>query len=132
MLNRDRIHRIIQGLDPKGLVCKKQIGWHDDSQGTATYSVTPRAFNGTSWVCYICKKCFKSSRALESHLNSPVHQEKVYHCLKRGCPKEFHSLASLFNHLESESCGFIRFEGVQQIHNRINDAILGNKMITGF
>ncbi|CAP93319.1 Pc16g06490 [Penicillium rubens Wisconsin 54-1255] len=69
------------------------------------------AYNGSYWVCYLCKKKFNSGKALESHVNSPVHKEKVYHCLKRGCPKEFHSLAGLFNHLESESCGFIRFEG---------------------
>lgn len=41
-------------------------------------------------------------------------------------------MASLFNHLESESCGFMRFEGVQQVHNRLNDAILNRRMITGF
>ncbi|KAJ5158992.1 Zinc finger C2H2 [Penicillium coprophilum] len=129
-LNRDKIHRIIQQLDPNGVVCKKQIAWHDEEN--VTYSVTDNAWNGSFWVCYICKRGFNSRQALGSHVNSPVHKEKVYHCLNRGCRKEFHSLASLFNHLESESCGFVRFDGVQQVHKRLNDAIMGRRMITGF
>ncbi|KAJ5494559.1 Zinc finger C2H2 [Penicillium fimorum] len=128
-LNRDKIHRIIQQLDPNGIVCKKQIAWHGEEN--MSYSVTDSAWNGHCWVCYICKRGFNSRRALESHVNSPVHKEKVYHCLQRGCPKEFHSLASLLNHLESETCGFIRFDGVQQVHQRLNDAIIGRRMITG-
>ncbi|KAI2673396.1 transcriptional regulator family: C2H2 zinc finger [Penicillium roqueforti] len=131
-LNRDRIHRIIQQLDPNGIVCKKQIAWHGEHEQDMTYLVTDNAWNGSCWVCYLCKKGFNSPKALGSHVNSPVHNEKVYHCLKRGCPKEFHSLASLFNHLESESCGFIRFEGVQQVHRQLNDAIMGRRTITGF
>ncbi|KAJ5482300.1 Zinc fingerC2H2 [Penicillium sp. IBT 31633x] len=130
MLNRDKIHRIIQQLDPTGIVCNKQIAWYDEED--VHYTATPHAFNGGFWVCYICKKCFNMKKSLESHLNSPVHKEKIYHCLNRGCPKEFVSLASLFNHLESESCGFIRFEGVQRIQRQLNDAIMGHKMITGF
>ncbi|KAG0155495.1 hypothetical protein PDIDSM_1072 [Penicillium digitatum] len=129
-LNRDRIHQIIQQLDPNGVVCKKQIGWHDEQN--STYLVTDSAWNGDSWVCYLCKRGVNLRKALESHVNSPVHKEKVYHCLKRGCPKEFHSLASLFNHLESETCGFIRFEGVQQVHQQLHDAIRGRRMITNF
>ncbi|KAJ6190307.1 Zinc finger C2H2 [Penicillium mononematosum] len=129
-LNRDRIHRAIRQLDPNGYVCKKQIAWYDEEN--STYEVTGSAYNGSYWVCYLCKKGFNSKKALESHVNSPVHKEKVYHCLKRGCPKEFHSLAGLFNHLESESCGFIRFEGVQQVHKQLNDAMMGRRMITGF
>ncbi|KAJ5794296.1 transcriptional regulator family: C2H2 zinc finger [Penicillium paradoxum] len=129
-MNRDMIHRMIQQLDPNGIICKKQIGWHDEEN--VQYLVTQHAFNGHNWVCYICKKCFNAPKSLESHLNSSVHKEKVYHCLKRGCPKEFVSMASLFSHLESESCGYIRFEGVQQVHRQLNDAIMGRRMITGF
>jgi hypothetical protein len=128
-LNRDKIHRIIQQLDPNGIVCKKQIGWYGEEN--VTYSVTDSAWNGNAWECYICGREFNSRKALESHVNSPVHKEKVYHCLNRGCSKEFHSLASLFNHLESESCGFIRFDGVQRIHKKLNDAMMGRRMITG-
>jgi hypothetical protein len=41
-------------------------------------------------------------------------QQKLYHCPSPSCPREFTSLASIINHLESESCGFMRFEKVQK------------------
>lgn len=68
---------------------------------------------------------------LNLHLNSPAHREKIYHCPNtRGCNKEFVSLGALFNHLESEACGYMRFGGVQNVHRRLNDAILNRKLIT--
>ncbi|KAJ6179779.1 hypothetical protein N7519_010240 [Penicillium mononematosum] len=126
--NRETIHRMIQRLDPNGLVTNKQIEWRNEQN--VQYYTTDCAFNGTNWECYICRKGFGSMAGLNAHLNSPVHKEKIYHCLnKRGCGKEFVSLASLFNHLESESCGYIRFGEVQNVHRRLNDAIMNRKMI---
>ncbi|KAJ5333021.1 zinc finger protein [Penicillium brevicompactum] len=128
---RESIHRAISQLDPTGIITKKQIGWHDERN--STYSATDAAFNGRHWICYFCSKGFGTRDSLNKHLNSPVHQSKIYHCLnKRGrCTKEFVSLAALFNHLESESCGFTRFENVQKFHNRLNDAVQNRRMITG-
>ena len=129
--NRDTIHRAIQSLDPNGVITKKQIEWHHE--GNVQYSATDAAFDGHYWVCYLCKKKFNMVKSLNAHLNSPVHKEKIYHCLnKRGrCEKEFTSLAALFNHLESESCGYTRFENVQNVHRRLNQAVQGRRMITG-
>jgi hypothetical protein len=39
---------------------------------------------------------------------------KIYHCPSFTCGKEFVTLAALFNHLESESCGFTKFMRVQR------------------
>jgi hypothetical protein len=64
--------------------------------------------------------------SLNSHLNSPAHREKVYHCPGRGCGKEFRALAPLFNHLESESCGAVRFETVQR---NVGGILGGNRLI---
>lgn len=66
---------------------------------------------------------------LNMHLNSPKHKEKVYHCPNRrgGCAKQFVSLAGLFNHLESETCSFMRFDKVQQHASMILD---GRRFIT--
>ncbi|CAI7650869.1 unnamed protein product [Penicillium glandicola] len=128
--NRDTIHRMIQQLDPKGLVTNKQIEW--DNETNMRYFATNRAFDGTNWVCYLCQRGFSSMAGLNAHLNSPVHKGKIYHCLnKRGCGKEFVSLGALFSHLESESCGYLRFGEVQNVHRRLNDAILNRRMISG-
>ncbi|KAH8124057.1 hypothetical protein LI328DRAFT_168832 [Trichoderma asperelloides] len=53
----------------------------------------------------------------------------VYHCPNRrgGCAKQFVSLAGLFNHLESETCSFMRFDKVQQHASMILD---GRRFIT--
>lgn len=49
------------------------------------------------------------------HLTNQVpDQQKLYHCPGPRCSREFTSLASIINHLESEVCGFVRFEEVQE------------------
>lgn len=74
-----------------------------------------------------------SSRALNQHANSPVHQQSIYHCPNeaRKCGKQFVSLAGFFNHLESEACGFIRFEKVQEAQRSLTDVMSGRRMIAG-
>lgn len=107
-LNRNTIHKAIQQRDPHGLVTMKQLEWH------AEVEATDRCWNGYGYECYLCHKVYNSLRDLNSHVNSGPHRQKIYHCPNRGCSKEFVSLAALFNHLESESCGFISFEKVQK------------------
>lgn len=112
-LNRETILRIIRERDTTGYIANKQIEWHGETRGT--YHVNSSAYNGSSWECYLCHRSFSKSTALNQHLNSPVHQQKVYHCPNsRECIKEFISLAGLFGHLESETCQFMRFESVQK------------------
>ena len=38
----------------------------------------------------------------------------MYHCPGRAREKQFIALAPLFNHLESEACGTVRFDAVQK------------------
>ncbi|KAK3659056.1 hypothetical protein LTR56_001493 [Elasticomyces elasticus] len=125
-LNRDTIHRIISARDPHGTITNKQITYHQDDAPT-TYSATNQAFNGRFWECYLCSRQFNSKTALNQHLTSPVHQQKVYHCFGRGCPKEFTSLAGFFNHLESETCGAMRFQDVGKSVGRV---LGGNGLIS--
>ena len=122
-LNRESIHRIIRKRDPSGLITKKQITYGDSN---VTYSATDRAFNGNDWECYICHQIFGKITSLEQHLNSPKHKQKVYHCPNGRCEKEFVSLAGLFQHLESESCAFMRFERVQK---EVGKVFSSNRMI---
>lgn len=110
--------------DRNGAFTSKQIGWLEQSD---RFTPTNRAFNGSFWECYICHREFSTAAALSQHANSPVHKQKIYHCPNRSCEKEFTSLAGLFNHLESESCGFMRFEKVQR---KVVDVFEGRKLIT--
>ena len=128
-LNRETILRMVQRSDPQGIIANKMI--EGPQQTDVRYQVTSRAFNGTHWECYICHKRFNASSSLNMHLNSPAHQQKVYHCPNRkNCSKEFVTLAGLFNHLESESCGAMRFERVQQVQKTLIDAAMNRRVIT--
>lgn len=45
------------------------------------------------------------------------------------CRKQFVALAGLFNHLESESCEYMRCEKVQQAHRQLTEALTGPRTI---
>ncbi|KAI0100271.1 hypothetical protein GGR51DRAFT_358644 [Nemania sp. FL0031] len=109
-LNRDEVYKLVRRLDNDGLIANKLLEW----EGSTTYEATSRAWNGHYFECYLCHRQFNTLQSLNQHLQSPVHQQKLYHCPNRfHCKKEFTTLAGLCNHLESESCGAMRFEAVQ-------------------
>ena len=96
--------------DPHGQITKKLLTYPDFKMKQAA---TSASWNGDFYECYLCHREFTSLNALNQHLASPAHKQKIYHCPSRQCDKDFVSLAALFNHLESESCGAVRFEKVQ-------------------
>ncbi|KAI0114604.1 hypothetical protein F4776DRAFT_666750 [Hypoxylon sp. NC0597] len=110
-LNRDEVYKLVRAKDPNGLISKKLLGWN----GSPQYEATSAAWNGYAYECYLCHRQFNKLSSLNQHLSSPTHQQNLYHCPKRsGCGREFSSLAALMNHLESESCGYTKFENVQR------------------
>ncbi|KAI1121985.1 hypothetical protein F5Y10DRAFT_83895 [Nemania abortiva] len=109
-LNRDEVYKLVRQVDSGGLIAKNLIGW----EGSTTYQASGLAWNGHYFECYFCHRLFNTLNSLNQHLQSPVHQQKLYHCPNRvRCRKEFTTLAGVCNHLESESCGAMRFEAVQ-------------------
>lgn len=102
--------------------CKSRVRLYREIQKRDT---TGRIANGSKegyhWVCDWCGKSFISAEAVGSHLLSSVHDAEVYHCLNdpEECDKNFRSLAAMFNHLESESCGFTCFEDVPSYLNAV-------------
>ncbi|KAI5459426.1 hypothetical protein BGZ63DRAFT_491712 [Mariannaea sp. PMI_226] len=121
-LNRDTIYQFIRSKDPQGIVSKNLIEW----QPSYSCEVNGKSWNGWAYECYICGRTYKELQSLNQHVNSPVHQQALYHCPQRGCAKDFKTLASLVNHLQSESCGCIPFHEVQR---GISDFIRGNRML---
>ncbi|KAL2828375.1 hypothetical protein BJY01DRAFT_240910 [Aspergillus pseudoustus] len=90
-MNRETIYRTVSELDTKRLLTHPN-GWQDDAN--AQYIVTPKAWNGFGWECYLCIS------------------SKIYHCPNKKCLKPFATLADLFNHLKSERSLVKSFEQV--------------------
>ncbi|KAH6644751.1 hypothetical protein C7974DRAFT_430449 [Boeremia exigua] len=111
-LNRDTILTEIWRRDPSHLITKKLLTYHSEPSLTAT-SASWNPYIG-KYECYLCHKAFSELHSLNSHVNSPAHKDNVYHCPGQTCRKEFRALAALFNHLESETCGAVRFDAVQR------------------
>jgi hypothetical protein len=107
------------------VITKKLLTYHDTSSSIIASSASYN-YNRSCYECYLCHKGFEQLESLNQHLNSPVHKEKAYHCPGRACGGEFSALAALFNHLESESCGTVRFDAVQR---NVGGILSGKKMI---
>ncbi|KAK3385143.1 hypothetical protein B0H63DRAFT_179746 [Podospora didyma] len=120
--SRDDVYRVVRSEDPNGIISKKPIGWN----GSPTYEVSDGAHNGDYWECYLCHRAFQARHGLNRHINSPIHQQPLYHCPNRSCGSEFKTLAGIINHLESERCNFMHFEAVQ---NRFADLVSSNRLI---
>ncbi|KAK0610195.1 hypothetical protein B0T17DRAFT_128730 [Bombardia bombarda] len=124
-LDIDAVYDIVRRKDSRGILTKKLVGY--TGQPTGGYRVTGNAaWNGRAWECYLCHHGFGSSHALEQHLNSGTHRQPLYHCPKDTCHMNFKTLAAIINHLESETCGAMRFETVQR---RIGDIVTGNRLL---
>lgn len=101
-----------------GYITRPMIEWHGgSSNGSTEYIATERAYNGRAYECYFCHREFDRLSSLNSHLKSPVHENKNYKCPKCNCG--FRVISSLIQHFESESCGFMRFNQVHQIADGI-------------
>ncbi|KAF1959877.1 hypothetical protein CC80DRAFT_514305 [Byssothecium circinans] len=114
-VNHASILAEIRRRDPNHLLTKKLLTY-PSSSSPATITATSASYNHHTdrYECYLCHRGFTQLIDLNQHVNSPAHRQHVYHCPGRGCIKEFKALAGLFNHLESETCGAVRFEAVQR------------------
>ncbi|KAI8624293.1 hypothetical protein F5Y19DRAFT_322010 [Xylariaceae sp. FL1651] len=123
-LDRDEVYKLVRTKDPDGMISKILIEWHGSSP---KYEATGSSWNGFGYECYFCHREFSRLKSLNQHLASPVHQQSLYHCPNLDhCAREFTSLGALMNHLESEICGYTRFETVQRSMRNI---ISGDKLI---
>jgi hypothetical protein len=127
-LNRQKINQIVQQLDRNNAITRPMITMpgYDNIETLAT----GRAWNGSGYECYLCTREFSTLNGLNSHLRSPVHEQNIYRCPGRGCGREYKILSGLVQHVESESCGLMRFASVQsQAKNGIQHMV--GRMITG-
>ncbi|KAH9832600.1 uncharacterized protein C8Q71DRAFT_260516 [Rhodofomes roseus] len=68
------------------------------------------------YECVICHAGFKKLTSLNNHLQSPVHDEKIYRCPQtwQGCGVEFNTLGALCQHVEKGNCGVHKFNNTLQ------------------
>lgn len=117
-LDRATIHRALRQRDPDGFITERLLEW-TETDHNAQWDPSS-AWNGDGYECYICHREFGSAQGLRQHVFSPAHQAPLYHCPnKHGTcgGRKFPTLAALFNHLESQTCNYIRFDGVQKSVN---------------
>jgi hypothetical protein len=111
-LNRQKINTMIKKLDRNNVITKPLLTMPGYNNSDETFA-TDRAWNGSGYECYLCHKEFGALRALNQHLGSAAHERNLYHCPKGGCGREYKLLSALVQHVESESCGLMRFGQVQ-------------------
>ncbi|KAF8979931.1 hypothetical protein BDQ17DRAFT_1394452 [Cyathus striatus] len=83
---------------------------------TITYHATSTMWNGYSYECYLCYNMFCTLSALDQHLASLRHQDKIYFCQR--------VIALLLTHIESGKCGVSRFKRVQNLLNNVLKRVL--------
>jgi hypothetical protein len=127
-LNRAKINGIVRQLDRNNVITRPMLTM--PGYDRVEMIATDRAWNGRGYQCYLCAKEFSSLNGLNNHIKSPVHEQPMYRCPKESCRKPFKILSGLVAHVESETCGLMRFMQVQQqarngVQNMVGRMIMG-------
>ncbi|KAH0837858.1 hypothetical protein J3R83DRAFT_6085 [Lanmaoa asiatica] len=87
-----------------------------DGGGATRYFATERSWNSytNAYECVLCHKTFGTLDALNRHLASPKHEDKIYRCPLSTCLTTFSTLSALCQHVESERCGVLRFRAARE------------------
>lgn len=83
------------------------------------YWATERSWNGYAYECFLCNGEYNTLRALNMHLQSPRHRQRIYRCPQRSCGIEYGALSSLSQHVESGSCGVRANRQVQNVMDNL-------------
>ena len=108
--NRQKVNELVRSYDRDHLITDRLLTYPDSNRRVDTWA-TSAAWNGDAYECYFCPREFRNLSALNMHLKSPVHEQKMYKCPK--CLNKFNVLSGLVQHVESESCGISRFREVK-------------------
>ena len=109
--NRGNINKMVIRGDKKHVITNPQrlIGYREDDE--VRIWATENAWNGVRYECVLCHREFRMLSALNAHLASPAHANKIYRCPTQydGCSQEFKTLSGLLSHVERSECGVRRF-----------------------
>ncbi|EMD33868.1 hypothetical protein CERSUDRAFT_159121 [Gelatoporia subvermispora B] len=112
-ITRDIVDRGAAMVDREGTVINHaRLLQAPEAPSQPNYIVTRRAWNGAAYECCICHRTCASLSALDVHIQSPVHSQKIYRCPVhwRGCGQEFKVISAFCQHIDSGKCGVLRFK----------------------
>jgi len=116
-IDRRIVNRQIVALDKTSMIANSsRLLTYDDS---VQYGATDRAWNGYAFECYLCHAQMRTLVALNQHLRSPRHDQKIYQCPNLNCGLQVTTLSALCQHIESGKCGIARFKQVQDAMDSI-------------
>ncbi|RDB19494.1 hypothetical protein Hypma_013457 [Hypsizygus marmoreus] len=119
-VDRDRINYEVCRLDTDNVITDpSRLLTGPAASQEVKYYATDAAWNGSAYECYFCHNTFRSLPALNEHLASPKHQNKIYVCPLSTCCIRFTTLSALCQHVESERCGVYKFRAVQNAMDSI-------------
>ncbi|KAI0743101.1 hypothetical protein C8Q80DRAFT_1108110 [Daedaleopsis nitida] len=136
-VTRAMIDRAVSDADRGGFITNpnRLIGGGSVSAqgggGVTAMWATEHAWNGAGYECYLCHRTYGSLNALNQHLKSPAHAEKLYRCPAGGygCGAEFGTLSGLWQHMESERCNVRRFRA--QLEGVVEDSLARGMRMLG-
>ncbi|KAI0325435.1 hypothetical protein GY45DRAFT_1364490 [Cubamyces sp. BRFM 1775] len=117
-VDRDTVNRIVERFDRQNIITNpsRMIAGGPGSASSRKPTVvdqwaTERSWNGAGYECYLCHRTYRTLPALNQHLRSPAHEDKLYRCPRGlyGCGTEFSTLSAFCQHVESGRCGVCRF-----------------------
>ncbi|KAI0263556.1 hypothetical protein BC834DRAFT_844444 [Gloeopeniophorella convolvens] len=114
-MTRAQLDRLVVRADKQHVLTNpaRLIGWNDGATTSTTWVATGRSWNGFAYECFLCHRDFNQLAGLNQHLQSAVHQARIYRCPKTECSSEFGTLSGLAQHVERGSCGVRMFRAVQ-------------------
>ncbi|KAF5385017.1 hypothetical protein D9615_001023 [Tricholomella constricta] len=120
-ITRGLINDKIRQLDRNNIITdpSRMIAGPSGARDEVTYYATGASWNGRGFECYLCHGTYSSLRALNQHLASPRHQDKIYVCPLSTCRVRFTALSALCQHIESERCGVSKFRAVKNTMDSI-------------
>ena len=120
-VDRQAVNDTIRSRDTDHLITERLLTYPSANGRVDDTWATTAAWNGRAYECYFCPREFRTLPALNQHLKSPVHEQKMYKCPK--CATKFTLFSGLVQHVESESCGISRFREVKMTMDRITSAL---------
>jgi len=112
-VDRATINRVVRQYDTNNIITDPRLLTSGTASDNTKYYASDRSGNGEGYECYLCHRSFSSWAALNQHLGSPAHQDKIYICLASTCRARFTTLSGLCQHIESEKCGVSKVKAVQ-------------------
>jgi hypothetical protein len=119
-MTREQLNRLVIRADTNNYITNPSrlltgpLGHSEPPASTVTWA-TGRSWNGSAYECFICNRTFDTLARLNQHLQSLVHQDRIYRCPKSDCPAEFAALSGLCQHVEGGDCGVRMFRQVRDV-----------------